>query len=275
MPKDIRLIAFDLDDTALDQEKVLRPAVAQAICAAAQKGVVILPATGRMLSGIPVEVLDIPGIRYAITSNGAKVYDLIAGEVLYQDCFSVELALEVLEELNEFGGFISIFINGISYTTSKDTSELTGVETPQMLEYLNRSRVYTPDIVSVIESCGEFVEKFTVYYPKRQVWQAANSFFSARGDLSVTSSVETNLELNTKTAKKGAALLRLAAKLGIDKEQVMAVGDSSNDIEMLRVAGHGVAMGNANPQVLQVADEVGPGYEEDGLAVIIQTVMEE
>ena len=72
-------------------------------------------------------------------------------------------------------------------------------------------------------------------------------------DIAVTTSVPTNVELNILRANKGEALKQLTDYLGLSMEQVMAVGDGMNDLTMLRMAGVGVAMGNACPEAMAAA----------------------
>ena len=72
----IRLIAVDLDGTVLNDRKQLTPRTAAALTEAAARGVEIVPATGRTAAGLPAELLALPGVHYAITSNGARMMDL-------------------------------------------------------------------------------------------------------------------------------------------------------------------------------------------------------
>lgn len=72
----IRIVALDLDGTLLNHKNEVSSATRQAIAEAVEQGVVVLPATGRALANLPAEVAQLPGIRYAITSNGASVWDL-------------------------------------------------------------------------------------------------------------------------------------------------------------------------------------------------------
>ena len=76
MIKNIKMVAFDLDGTLLTTEKVFTERAGKAITKASERGIVLLPATGRPLGAIPEEILHYPGIRYAITANGAAVWDL-------------------------------------------------------------------------------------------------------------------------------------------------------------------------------------------------------
>ena len=79
---DIRLVALDLDGTVFNDEKEITPRTLEAIRAAIAKGVDVIPATGRVASGVPEAFLRIPGVRYALTSNGASVVELSTGKPL-------------------------------------------------------------------------------------------------------------------------------------------------------------------------------------------------
>ena len=98
--KDIRLVALDLDGTVFNDKKEITPRTLAAIRAACARGVAVLPATGRTASGIPAAFTSIPGVRYALTSNGASVVDLTTGEQLVNQPFGTEQALKIYDQLN-------------------------------------------------------------------------------------------------------------------------------------------------------------------------------
>ena len=114
----IRLVALDLDGNRFQRPKRDHAAHAwRPIRAALQKGVTVLPATGRTADGVPEQFTGIPGVRYALTSNGASVVDLQTGEQLVSLPFAPDLARRTYRALLPFGGMLSIFIGGKSYTT--------------------------------------------------------------------------------------------------------------------------------------------------------------
>ena len=106
--KDIRLVALDLDGTVFNDKKEITPRTLAAIRAACARGVAVLPATGRTASGIPAAFTSIPGVRYALTSNGASVVDLTTGEKLVNQPFGTEQALKIYDLLEQGGGMMSI-----------------------------------------------------------------------------------------------------------------------------------------------------------------------
>lgn len=271
MKQDIKLIGLDIDGTILESFSTMRPRVKQAIEKALAAGIVVLPATGRQLQGIPKDFLEIPGIRYAVTGNGALVYEL-PDTVLHADCFAKTKALEMLDYLSQFDGMVGLYMGGKGYNQMV-TPELEKALPTPVLEYLTTTRQYVPDLASVIEQSDFPVEKFTIFFANQerrlQAWQQLNT----HNDSTTTSSVELNLEINTRTANKGVGLLKLGEKLGLRQDQIMAVGDGVNDIQMLRAVGYGVAMGNASPEVKQAADAVTADCSQDGVALAIEAVL--
>ena len=98
----IRLLAFDLDGTTITEHKYLSEKNREALLYAHAHGVELVPATGRMRTFIPDAVAALPGVRYAITSNGAAVYELATGRALYQQLISPEKARQVQELLDHY-----------------------------------------------------------------------------------------------------------------------------------------------------------------------------
>ena len=88
-----------------------------------------------------------------------------------------------------------------------------------------------------------------------------------------SSDVDVNIELNAKTANKGWAVMELAGRLGIEKAQVMAMGDNHNDIDMLKAVGYPVAMGNAEDEVKALAAHITLSNREEGAAAAILSVL--
>jgi Cof subfamily protein (haloacid dehalogenase superfamily) len=273
MPKDIRLIGLDLDNTALNSKKQMTPRVRDAIARAVGAGMVVLPATGRPLNSVSPQFLSIPGVRYALTSNGAKVYDTRTGGVLFSHCFTLDEALKILELSAGFDNITSAYIDGVAYMESFDFANLSDLYTEEVINYMRGSRTYVPNLRQKLEQNGGEVEKISLIFRGAGEREALLAACRAAGNCVVTSSMASNVELNAPGCDKGNALLALAKLLGLTGGQVMAVGDSTNDLGMLRAAGYSVAMGNSPPEVLAVADAVTKTADEDGAALAIEAVM--
>lgn len=269
--QDIRLIGLDLDGTVFDDAKHISPRNLAAIEAAVQAGIVVLPATGRTATGVPAAFTSIPGVRYALTSNGASVVDLQTGEHLVDQPFSLEDSLRVYDTLRPYSGVFSLFINGKSYATQADNDLIDTVVPENLRDYFRKTRIVVPDLREALQQYAGHVEKFSVTYTSVEtrdvVWKAIQAHCPG---VEITSSLGSNIELNAPGVNKGSGLLALAEKLGLHRDQVMAMGDSGNDLSMIQSAGLGVAMGNATPEVLAAADAVTADNNHDGVALAIE-----
>ena len=273
MARDIRLIGLDLDGTTFNTQKEIVPVVAGAIEEAIRAGIVVLPATGRQLQGVPKEFLAIPGVRYALVSNGARVYDLTQKEPIYSDVFDEATAIRLIEFARGFDCLLSAYIGDEGYTEGIDFHYYDGLLPPKMVQYMHDTRQLVPDLIEVLQSGKEELEKFSIVFKDPAERQRCFAAFLERDDCTTTSSMPQNIEVNTSTANKGAGLLALGKMLGIERAQIMAIGDGLNDIEMLQTVGYGVAMGNAEPEVLAAADAVTACCDEAGVAAAIHSVM--
>ena len=274
MRKDIRLIGLDLDNTTLNSKKEITPRVRAAIEKAIERGIHVLPSTGRMLSGVPESFTQIPGVRYAITSNGAKAFDLLENTELYSDAFDHATALGLLQACRKYDkALVSTFLDGTAYSDVFDPEQLRALWGDALVEYFTKCRVQTDNIVEIVKNSPVAPEKITLTFLDAGQCTQAWEDFMAREDCCCTGSSAFSVELNTPTANKGVALLALGERLGLAREQVMAIGDGLNDLEMLRAAGHAVAMGDSPPELLEVADEVTLTADEDGVALAIEKIL--
>ena len=273
----IRLIALDLDGTIFRNDKSISPKTAEALGKAVDRGVEVVPVTGRPLKGVPPEVMALPGVRYIITSNGAKIYRLPDETVLYEDLMEKEQALKVLEILRGRPVVPDCFIDGFGNmpVTAREIVPKIGV-TQKIVEYLlSPSRILHEDLEEFVRSCPRNVEKVTVnFYLKGEESKCRTAVVEELRQLpglTVVTGASHNCEINRDTVAKGTALLYLADLLGIPREATMACGDECNDIDMLRKAGVGVAMGNASDAVKSHADFITRTNEEDGVAHAVET----
>lgn len=270
----IKMIGFDLDDTALNSNKELTPEVSQAIQDAIKSGITVLPATGRQITGIPPEILAIPGIRYALVANGAAVYDLGAEKRIYSNSMPAEQAKEILEKLRKYNCMITMYTDNKSFSEDFDLDLFEGLITPGTVEYLRTSRNTVPSLEQLLETRFSEVDKFSVHFTDFNERLKAMEYFGAMEEIATSTSIPTNIEINAGSANKGVGLLMLAETLGIGKAEVMAVGDNVNDIEMLKAVGYSVAMKNAPDHVKYAADAVTTKTcDQNGLAEAIRSVM--
>ncbi len=270
--QNIKMIGLDLDGTLLDSNKVFSDYSRQVIAEALRRGVVVLPATGRPASGIPREVMEFPGIRYALTSNGARVLDMQEGKVLYERLISYDSGKRLLEILKKYDALLEIYYEGIGYANEEDLKIVKRyMSSPPMADYILNTRRPVKDVCGMYHMEHRPVDKIQALFVSQEEKRAAFAEVKEKvPELAVCGALFNNLEANAKEARKGIALIKLGEILGISKDEIMACGDGSNDIEMIREAGLGVAMSNSIDEVIEAADYVTLSNDEDGAAKAIE-----
>lgn len=267
----IKMIGLDLDGTLLTSDKRLTPYTRAVLEKALEQGVVVLVSTGRPISAIPKEILEIPGMKYAVTSNGARVLDIETQEVLHESMISMETAEQLLDILNDYDAIQEVFIDGISYARSKELEHAYDYFlNPSMAEYVLTTRVQVEDVKAVLHEKQARVDKVHGMFRSAEDTQAALEELKKIPGVVIASSIGNNLEMNKEGTDKGKGLLKLGESLGIKKEEIMACGDGMNDLEMLKAVGFGVAMANGEPQVKEIADYIAEPNDEDGVAKAIE-----
>ena len=124
MGKKIRLLALDLDGTLLNGAKQITPRTQAALERARQQGVLMVPVTGRPAQGLPPAVLSLPGLRYAVTSNGATIRDLVEQQVLLEKHLAPALCLQVLARCAHIPMIRQVFRAGVGYLSRPDYETL-------------------------------------------------------------------------------------------------------------------------------------------------------
>jgi len=260
----IRLVAMDLDDTLLRDDWTVSPRAMQAIRAAQKQGVKITIATGRMaLSAKPyVEQLgvDIPVITY----HGALVSQVLSGEILFRRAIPSQLAWEMVQDIAARGFYAQVYLRE-RVVVPKAT------EWTQEYAKIAKVEIEEVDLEKVLAAEPEGVEKILAIDEEPKLDSLAPALIERYGrEIHFTKSKPFFLEMTEISVNKGVALAALAERFGIAREEVMAIGDSLNDLEMIRYAGLGVAMGNARPEVRKVADVITATNQEDGVAQAIE-----
>lgn len=271
---DIRLIALDMDGTLLDSQKHLPEENRQVLSACIDKGIYIVPATGRIPDGIKEIVEALPGVRYSINTNGASIWDWEKQKEI--DCCKMnwEKALEIIEVTKGFHVMYDPYIDGRGISEPRFMDHLSeyGVEGPVQLIVRN-TRDIVDNIWDYVSKEKKDVEKVNFFFKDLSERAAVRQRLASVSDIIVSSSLYNNLEINAKGATKGAALKRMAERLGLRAEQTMAFGDGENDFTMIQAAGLGVAMQNGEEALKQMSDYVTCSNDENGVARAIKKLI--
>lgn len=271
----IRCIALDLDRTTLNSEGHLSGDNRKAIEQAISSGIQIAVASGRSLDSLPGEVMEIPGIRYAITSNGAAVYDLKEGVCLRQYKLKAEAVQDILRWTQGEDVTFEAFIDGKPYAEKAYVEDPVRFGAmPRSIPYIQGTRKPTEDMRSFIREhegeldCIDVVVKSEEY--KRRLWKTLEKQVR---DVYITSSVKQLLEISDVNAGKDTAAEFLIGYLGLTREELAGFGDGHNDSGLLRYAGIGFAVANASEECREAADRMVASNDEDGVAEGIDYIL--
>ena len=270
-----KLIAFDLDGTLLRDDKSVTERSLRALCAAYERGALIVPATGRICKGVPAALRSQPFSRFYITINGALVYDAEKDAALSRAELPNELALRLFEHMDTLDVLYDCYKDNWGYV-SRAMYERAADYIPDkgILELFRRTRTPVEDLKEYLRKDGGSVQKAQMHFRDMRVRKRELERLGALfPEVAVSTSVATNIEINIREANKGEALLALCAQLGIAPEETLAFGDGTNDLTMIRAAGCGVAMGNADFAVKAAADAVCDDNEHDGLAKYLERIL--
>lgn len=269
----IQLIAIDMDGTTLKNDhSSISPRTRKAIESALAKGIAVVPATGRNDALLPACVIDIPGIRYAITSNGAVVHDRKEKKNIHSNFIPAPLALQVLEMLPTKEILVEVFRNGRLYVEQGFLEILERYPVEFLsIDFMKSISVPVNGLTDFIQKHGDSIEKINLpYIPPHWQHLLSERLSAVESSVAVTSSISDNMEINSKGATKGAALRWLCDNLNIPRENVLAVGDNGNDIDMLEYAGMSAAMANGTEEAKAAANTVTLSCEDDGVALAIE-----
>ena len=262
----IRLVASDLDGTLFGPDHVPEARTVAAINALADQGVICAAVTGRSWFG-GVERATSTGARldWFIGSNGGHRMNLASSELeerLVFDEAQVGDLISTLDSNLDDVGFGTEHHGGFWFSE-------------RFLEQFPRSVDGGPRRVTVVDRTDHDIGKMFVSHAEihtTELVEAVKPHVPA--NMHVTTSGISFVEVTPHGADKGSALERLCTKLGIDRSEVVAFGDNHNDLTMLEWAGRGVAMGNAEDAVKDIADEVTATNKEFGVAQVLEGLIE-
>lgn len=269
--KHIKMIGLDLDGTLLNGRKEVTDHTRKILEQAIAQGIIVLVATGRPLTGILGQVRAIQGMQYALTTNGARIYDLLQDRTILEHPLSGEKAKKVLKIAGKYDTLQEAYFDREVYAQEDQLKRISHYhKNPHMWEYVRATRTAVPSMIEWYEECGRDADKLQLMFADMQELAHARKELEKIPGLVLTGSLGNNIEVNAEGIDKGIGILELGRRLGISREEIMACGDGDNDLEMLKAVGVGVAMGNADAVVKAAADYVTDTNEEEGVAKAVE-----
>lgn len=261
-----KLLALDIDGTLTNSQKAITPITLQALEKAEKAGIKIILATGRPTYGVaPIAEklgMDEKG-GYVLSFNGGKITEWHSKQVLYERDLPRELLPLLYKTAKD--NHVSIMTYQNEYVVS-ETTDNPYVQIEMSLNHMGGRKVHNflTDTNFPLPKCiitGEpaIIEKLD---------KELNGILSEQ--LSIYRSEPFFLEIMPKGIDKAYSLSILLDKLGFERKNLIACGDGFNDISMIKYAGLGIAMANAQPEVMRIADYITSSNDEDGVAKVIE-----
>ncbi|MCE4026910.1 Cof-type HAD-IIB family hydrolase [Microbacterium sp. Au-Mic1] len=266
----IRLIATDLDGTLLDPAGQVSARTRAALDAARAAGIVVVPVTARQPIGLRAVAEEAGFDGWALCGNGA--YGIHLGT--HEQLFASEIAVPVQQRIaRELGAEI----DGLLFASVREAGEVFVAQEGYAAVATLSDHKRDPRTMGAVP-LADVLAAPSLKLVIRHATISPGEIFAALRNLDHTGFEATLsgapfVEVMAEGVTKATGLALLCAALGIDRSEVLAFGDALNDVEMLRWAGHGIAMANAEPEALAAADEVTASNAEDGVAVVLERVL--
>lgn len=284
-----KLIAIDLDGTMLDSYGNVTENTKNVIKRTIQKGSEIIIASGRPIDSIKTIAEEIGSKKYFIAGNGALIYDMQKDEIIYNKFLSRQKVLEIIKICEE---------NSIAYNIYTEQTVLTTALKYNVLYYQKenlKKEESKQTKISIIEDMYEYVKnkkeekflKITICDDTQTVFQSIIrklrkiegvevldvSHMSRKTIKQGTEEITVEYyyaEISMQNVDKWYAIEHLMQKMGIQKEEVMAIGDNVNDKKMIQEAGLGVVMEGSTPEVTKIADYITTTNNKEGVAKALE-----
>ena len=266
----IRAVLMDMDGTLLGKSQVAVSARNMAVLQQAiEKGIHVIPCTGRVYNMLPPQLLTQKGLRFFVTSHGARAYDRDTNTSIYEDLIPPEASAEILALLEGKYLYNEIAANGTIYLEKAVADNPNMSVVPEHHIWYVRDNCFTAveKPSQYFRTHGIAVEKMNIYGIPKGMQQDIYDAVTGTGHIRHTrGAAAQDLEFSSRTLEKLNATSAILERLGISYEETMAIGDSSSDLGIIKACGVGVAMGNAPEEIKAAADAVTDTNTEDGLA---------
>ncbi|MBU3127029.1 Cof-type HAD-IIB family hydrolase [Clostridium tagluense] len=268
---DYKLICIDMDGTLLNDEKIISAKNLRAIKLASEKGVRIAVCTGRIFTSAEF-FSELLGVKSpVIASNGAYIREKDRNEVVYKSTLGVEKCKKLLSVFRQYGLYPHYYTSNIVFTEKL-------IHSSSFYKEVNKTLPKDKQVeIVLVEDWDEIFEKYESEIFKGiavdedlEKLQNAKNQLKGMEDFEVVSSRFDNLEVMNRGVSKGNAVKILGDYYGINSKQIICIGDSENDLSMIKFAGLGVAMENGNDAVKKASQYITDSNNCDGVAKVIE-----
>lgn len=262
-----RLVAIDMDGTLLNNDLKISPAARKVIKEVEQRGIKVTLCTGRMFASAK-KYADELGINVPlITYNGALVKNSRTGKVIYERWVPMEEVERVVKICRKYGFQLNVYCDDKLYV--ENVSDYARMYAEKVMVPLNK----VDDFLTFLKTNNKKVTKMLAIGKEEELDMMRREYCSEGTDLYITRSQDHFLEFLHREATKGFGLQAVARYLSVKRDEILAIGDNENDLEMFRVAGTAVVMGNARKDIKAQADYVTASNDDDGVVQALEELV--
>ena len=261
-----------MDGTLLTSDKRILPETIQAISEAEAAGIPVVLATGRAVAEIKEYRRALKSISFGITESGGLLYDFRREQILWRRSFDMEMRRIIIEASFRENVILQAMAGGAVFMEEGCLQELARHPIDHFAGLFRDCCTMVPDIRSQILYGQEEIEKINLYHTDSATRIRTRERIAHTG-LELADSEYTSLEISPPGVCKGDALLQLCCLQGIAIKNAAAIGDSDNDLTMLRASGFPIAMGNANERVKKISGYVTADCDHDGVGAFLRQLI--
>lgn len=272
---DIKAVFVDLDGTLLKGVDGISQRTVEAFCKIRAQGILPVIATGRPACESDFAIQAIGANQFLIVMNGLEIYeDYASRRLLYESYMTSEQIEDIIPWLLKNELFIEVYIGEKSYCQTDNHKLIWDCGmTPEQSRFFADIVEVKDDLMGYIRENSMHVNKLLISVLDTARIPALRKRMEAVAGIQTLSSGPHYIEVLPVGVDKGLAVQRVCEAAGFTKEQVMAIGDSENDIGMFDAAGLRVAMGNAYPELKANADIIAPDCNNDGVAWALENLL--
>jgi len=271
----IKLLTLDFDGTTLQKDQTwLSFRNMHAIRECQKRGIICVPCSGRNQDMFPPQIAEDMTFRYWVTAAGSRVIDRLTGEIIYKETFTPEESADLCRIYEGKGLYSEVAAEGRLYFEQDVLDNLWKYQVPpHHVWYLNSGKQ-----INIHGKLSDFflsenigVEKFNLYGVPEDIADDIRAQLKTRPYVEFLDGKGGDIQFYSTHANRIEAVQKLLDKLGLTFDNVMSIGDSMGmDSSMISNAGLGIAMGNADPELKEIADDVTDTFDKDGFGKAIE-----
>lgn len=265
----IKLLAADLDGTLFNDDHQLSEQNILAIKKLIAKGIIFLPSSGRSLEQIPQELLEIDGINYLVSKNGAQVLDLKNKITIFERWLSVSQTGEILKLAMENKAYIMAYCNNAVYVIN-DVSAIENRSGFMVMREMLRMYMAVDDIYKLFLEKQFCADKIVLFFRDEVHEKVVMSKIKNPDSYEMSVTTENSVEITQKGVNKALGISALIKILGLTPEEIITVGDSGNDVEMLKMTQNSYAVSNAMDCAKNAAVHITVSNEENVIEALLE-----